>query len=75
MAARMFQLMKYSNKDFLRVIIIVVDCNLVVSPWEFESTFGGSLVPFHLPCLDRLRFFYECFELGHVKGRNFCRNF
>ena len=45
MAARMFQLMKYSNKDFLRVIIIVVGCDLVDSPWVFESTLGESLVP------------------------------
>ena len=51
MAARMFQLMKYSNKDFLRVIIIVVGCcDLVDSPWVFESTLGKSLVqsPFSL---------------------------
>ena len=45
MAARIFQLMKYSNKDFLKVIIIVVGCDPFVSPWVFESTLGRSLVP------------------------------
>ena len=45
MAVRIFQFMKYSNKDFLRVIIIVVGCDPVVNPWVFESTLGGSLVP------------------------------
>ena len=62
MAARMFQLMKYSNKDFL-------------SPWVFESTLGGSLVPSPFALSGQASIFYKCFELGHVKGRNFCRNF
>ena len=44
-AARMFQLMNYSNKDFLRASIIVGGWDPVVGPQVFELTLGGSLVP------------------------------
>ena len=37
-AARMFQLMKYSNKDFLRAISIVVGWDPIVSSQVFKST-------------------------------------
>lgn len=44
-AARMFQIMNYSNKDFLRASIIVGGWDAVVGPQVFELTMGGSLVP------------------------------
>ena len=71
----MFQLIKYSNKDFLRVIIVVVGCDPIVSPWVFESNLRVSLVPSPFALSGKASIFFKCFELGHVKERNFCRNF
>lgn len=44
-AARMFQIMNYSNKEFLRASIIVGGWDPVAGSQVFELTLGGSLVP------------------------------
>ncbi|OMJ70698.1 hypothetical protein SteCoe_31259 [Stentor coeruleus] len=43
-AARLFQVMNYSNKDFLRASIIVAGWDPVQGPQVYEIPLGGSMV-------------------------------